>query len=71
VWHIGTKYNTDGLRIDHDYGNSLGFTLQAGWKWFGVTYTNMKYEQQPSPGTTGAGTKVDASVVGLTIRWRS
>jgi hypothetical protein len=68
VQHIGTKFNADGFGSDRDFGNSLGATLQGGWKWIGLTYTYMKYKQQSSP---GAGTQFDASVVGLTVRWKS
>jgi hypothetical protein len=67
VWHNGVKFDVGGLGRNLDLGNSTGFTLQAGWKWIGVTYTKMDYTEV----TTGRGYKYDASAVGITLRWKS
>jgi len=67
VWHQGVKFDADGLGPNLDLGDSVGFTIQGGWKWIGLTYTNMEYTEQ----TTGRRNKFDASAIGLSLRWKS
>jgi hypothetical protein len=62
VVHLGTRFSGDGLTSDVDFGSSLGFTVQGGWRWVGITYTHMEYK--------AFGAKVDASAIGATLRWR-
>jgi hypothetical protein len=66
VWHNGVKYEADGFGENGDLGSATGFTLQAGWKWIGISYTKMEYTEE----TTGYGIKFDASAVGIALRWR-
>jgi hypothetical protein len=67
VWHANAKFNAGGLGRNLDLGNAAGFTVQAGWKWIGLTYTKMEYTEE----TTGRGYNFDASAIGLTLRWKS
>jgi hypothetical protein len=67
VWHNNVKFNADGLGRNLDLGSATGFTVQAGWKWIGLTYTKMEYTEV----TTGRGYKYDAGAIGLTLRWKS
>jgi hypothetical protein len=67
VWHNGVKFDADGFGRNIDMGSATGFTLQAGWKWFAVKYTDMEYTEE----TTGRGFKVDGSSIGILLRWRS
>ncbi len=65
VWHNGVKFDGDGFGPDIDLGSSTGFTIQAGWKWIGLMYTNMEYTAQVARRPT-----VDASAIGVLLRWR-
>ena len=62
VWHDGTKFHGDGFVSDIKFDDAVGFTAQAGWKWIGLTYTNMEYKFR--------GIKVDGSSIGLSLTWR-
>jgi hypothetical protein len=62
VLHAGTRFSGGGLAEDVSFGSSLGLTVQAGWRWIGVTYTVMRYE--------GGGATYDASAAGVSVRWR-
>jgi len=62
VLHTGTRFKGGGLTEDISFDPSFGLTLQAGWKWIGVTYTLMKYQ---APGVSH-----DASALGVSFRWR-
>jgi hypothetical protein len=66
VWHNDVKFDADGFGQNLALGNATGFTLQAGWKWIGLTYTKMEYVEE----TTGYNIKLNADAVGLTLRWR-
>jgi hypothetical protein len=59
VWHTDTKFKGDGYVPDVTFDDALGFTVGAGWRWVGITYTNIEYK---SPFTG----KLDASSVGIT-----
>ncbi len=63
VWHTGTKLKGDGWVPDINFDDAVGVTLGAGWRWFGISYTNIKYS---SP-VTGS---VDGSSVGATFAWK-
>lgn len=66
VRHSGVEFDTDGFGANQDLGSATGLTLQAGWKWIGLTYVNMEYQE-----TNRWRRKYDASSIGLTLRWRS
>jgi hypothetical protein len=66
VWHNNVKFHGDGFGANLDLGSAQGFTLQAGWKWFGLTYTTMEYTEE----TTGRHYTVDANAIGLVFRWK-
>jgi len=63
VVHTGTRLNGDGYVPDIDFDTSVGATVGAGWRWIGVTYTNMHYHSA----LTG---DVDASNIGATFTWK-
>jgi hypothetical protein len=67
VWHNGVKFDADGYGANIDFGSATGLTVQAGWKWIGLTYTNMEYTEI----YRGREINYDASAIGLTLRWRS
>jgi hypothetical protein len=62
VAHVGTTFDGGGLTPDVSFDPSLGLTLQAGWKWIALTGTLMTYKAN--------GASVDASAIGLSLRWR-
>jgi hypothetical protein len=63
VLHTATRVQGDGYVPDINFDDSVGFTVGAGWRWVGVTYTNMHYNSA----LTG---RVDASNVGATFTWK-
>jgi hypothetical protein len=63
VWHTAVKLNGDGYVPDIDFDDAIGVTAGFGWRWFGVTYTGIRYS---SPLTGG----VDANNVGVTATWK-
>jgi hypothetical protein len=63
VWHTGVKLNGDGYIPDIKFDDAVGVTVGAGWRWIGVSYTNIRYT---SPLTGG----VDASNGGVTFTWK-
>jgi hypothetical protein len=67
VWHNGVKLDADGFDENLNMGSATGFTLQAGWKWIAVKYTDMEYTEE----TSGYGFKIDGSSIGILLRWRS
>ncbi len=62
VLHTGTKFDGGGLVSDVRFDPSVGLTLQAGWRWIGLTGTLMTYQ--------AGGASVSASAIGLSLRWR-
>lgn len=63
VQHSGTKLDGDGFFRNVDFDDATGFVLQAGWRWVGLHYTNIKYGN--------AFVKdVDASHFGVRIMYR-
>jgi hypothetical protein len=63
VLHTGTKLDGDSFVPDVSFDSSFGALLGVGWRWVGVTYTNMKYKG-PFAGS------IDASSVGVNVAWR-
>jgi hypothetical protein len=63
VLHTSTKVSGAGFIPDINFDDSVGVTLGAGWRWFGISYTNIRY----SSAVTGS---VDASNVGVTFTWK-
>jgi hypothetical protein len=63
VLHLGTRLQGDGYVPDVDFDDSVGVTVGAGWRWFGLTYTNIHYNSV----VTG---RVDASNAGMTFTWK-
>jgi len=63
VWHTAVKVSGDGYLPDINFNDAVGVTVGAGWRWFGVTYTAIRYT---SPITNG----VNADNVGVTATWK-
>jgi hypothetical protein len=63
VWHAGTTLNGDGFISDVNFDDAVGGMVGFGWRWIGVSYTNIKY-RGPFPGS------VDASNGGFTFAWK-
>jgi hypothetical protein len=63
VWHTATKLKGDGYVPNVDFDDSVGATVGIGWRWIGLTYTNIKY-RGAFPGS------VDASNEGVTFAWK-
>jgi hypothetical protein len=63
VWHTGVKLNGDGYVEDVDFDDAVGGMVGFGWRWLGVSYTNIKY-RGPFAGS------VDASSGGVTFAWK-
>jgi hypothetical protein len=63
VWHTGTKLNGDGFVPDVDFDDAVGGMVGFGWRWVGVSYTNIKYRGAFSG-------SVDASNGGVTFTWK-
>ena len=64
VWHAGTKLNGDGFIDDVKFDDAVGGMVSFGWRWIGVSYTNIKYRGSSFEGS------VDASSVGVTAAWK-
>ena len=63
VWHTATKLKGDGYLPDVNFDDSVGGTVGIGWRWIGLTYTNIRYHGA-FPGS------VDASNEGVTFAWK-
>ncbi len=63
VLHTSTKVNGDGFIPDVNFDDSVGVTFGAGWRWFGISYTNITYH-------SAATGNVDASNAGITFTWK-
>jgi hypothetical protein len=61
VWHVGTRLNGDGFVPNIDFGDSLGGTVGVGWRWFGISYTNIHYSS-PLTGVVN-GSNVGVNVI--------
>lgn len=63
LMHTNIKIHNDGVLPDYKFKNALGPDFQLGWRWFALTYTNMKYEYEPT------GEKFGANSLGLQFTW--
>lgn len=63
VWHTGIKLNGDGYIPDVKFDDAVGGMVGFGWRWIGLSYTNIKY-RGPFSGS------VDASNGGITFGWK-
>jgi len=63
VVHLGTKLRGDGYVPDIKFDDAVGGTVGFGWRWIGVSYTNIRYT---SPETGG----LDGSSGGITFAWK-
>ena len=63
VLHTDTRFNGDGFVPDIRFDDAVGGTVGFGWRWIGLTYTNIQYH---SP-ITGS---LDASNGGISFTWK-
>jgi hypothetical protein len=63
VWHTAVRLNGDGYVPDIDFDDAFGGTVGAGWRWFGLSYTFIRYT---SPFTGD----VSANNVGITAAFK-
>jgi hypothetical protein len=63
VWHTSVQENVLGWYVP--FKNARGVTVGAGWRVFGLSYTNIKYSA-----TGGYSGDVDASSVGVSFTWK-
>jgi hypothetical protein len=57
--HSNIKFDGDGFADNLDFKDATGPTVEVGWRWIALSYTNLDYE-------TKFGTEGDASSFGLT-----
>ncbi|MFC4310784.1 hypothetical protein ACFPN2_16945 [Steroidobacter flavus] len=55
----GIKFDGDGWTPDIDFDDATGPTIEVGWRWFALSYTNLKYKGEFQG-------DIDASSFGLT-----
>ena len=63
VRHTGIQLDGDGFGPDVDFDDATGVTAELGWRWIGLTYTKIDYEDE-------FGAQWDANSVGLSFIWR-
>ena len=63
VWHTGVHLNGDGYIPDVDFDDAVGGTVGVGWRWVGLTYTDIHYN-------SAATGRVDGSNVGISFTWK-
>jgi hypothetical protein len=63
IRHSGTELDGDGFFRDIELDDATGFTVQAGWRWVGLHYTRIEYENNFIR-------EVDASHVGLRFNFK-
>ena len=63
VRHTGTELDGDGFFRDIEFDDAAGFTVQTGWRWVGLHYTRIEYENSFIR-------EVDASHVGLRFNFK-
>jgi hypothetical protein len=44
VLHRGINFDAGGLAPNVGFDNASGITFKAGWRWIGVSYTDIKYQ---------------------------
>jgi hypothetical protein len=59
--HTGIKFDGDGFVGDVEFKDATGPTVEVGWRWIALSYTNLDYK------TRFGGFEVDASNFGLTL----
>ena len=64
VLHTNTKFDGDGYVPDIKFNDAVGGTVGIGWRWVGITYTNIKYHSDDIVGS------VDGSSGGVTFIWK-
>ncbi|MGH8446065.1 MAG: hypothetical protein ACREVL_12410 [Solimonas sp.] len=60
VWHTGIKFHGDNIAPDVDFDDAFGYTMEAGWRWFVLSYTGMDYKDE-------FGGKYNADSYGLRV----
>jgi hypothetical protein len=58
--HTGIKFDADGYGPNVKFDDATGPTVEVGWRWIALSYTNLDYKDP-------FGGKWDASSVGLTL----
>lgn len=58
--HQNIKFKADGLGDDFEFKSTAGPMFEVAYKWFGLVYTSMNYEDE-------SGTTYDASSFGFTF----
>lgn len=61
--HLSPSLHGDGFFENVDFEDATGYSLEAGWRWFALRYTNIEYSL---PGFEDT----DASSIGLSVTWR-
>ena len=61
--HNGAKLDGDGFFQNVDFDDATGIVIEAGWRWVGVHYTNIKYSNPFIQ-------SVDASHFGVRLNYR-
>lgn len=62
--HHGIHFNGDGYFDDVSFGNATGPTVEFGWRWVALTYTDMTYKAEyPYSG------ELNANNVGVRFAW--
>ncbi|MBL8265923.1 hypothetical protein [Steroidobacter sp.] len=61
--HSNIKFDADGFGPNADFDDAFGPTVELGWRWIGLSYTNLDYEDE-------WGGEWDASNFGLTLTAR-
>lgn len=61
--HTGIKLDGDDFGPDVDFDDATGVSAEIGWKWIGLSYTDIDYKDE-------FGGKWDAGSVGLSFIWR-
>lgn len=64
TYHHGVHFNGDGYFDDIAFDNATGPTVEFGWRWVALTYTNMTYKARyPYAG------ELNANNVGVRFAW--
>lgn len=63
VAHTNVKIEGDNFFPDATLDSPVGPTIQVGWRWVGLRYTKLTYENGPQ--------RFDAGAIGVSFRWVS
>jgi len=58
--HSSIKFDADGFGSDVSFDDATGPTVEVGWRWIALSYTQLEYQDR-------FGNDWDASSVGLTL----